>query len=356
LRISKKGVWLTNPLLDIFFLTGLFTLAAMLMMEYSSQGSLPKIILRVLLRFSIPISSLHFFATFLFVYLERNEQRERIFRYLCISLLLVFIYTILRVTGRSDLTASILFYFIIGHIIFQAYFIMQAYNFTQIRYPKIDTVINSAALLLGPVFCFLSACGIVKFHYGGKVLGGPLNPFFLKGFGFLAFFSLAAFITRQLYQYIKWKKIALFNILMILTINIIFYLALFVFRGEKFVIIGVFRYYHGLQYLVWLVLYIQIKAAEYRLKKVAPPPDFHWPLRTSLLFGFFLFISFIGVIPWSSKRIFFGAFVVDYAHYYSVIFHNVLDFFLWCNMLRIKKMVTLAKQVDSNYYPVQAGS
>jgi len=344
LKISRDGAWLTNPWFDSIFLIGFFALLAIMLMGYSGQGLLPISIFSILRFFSTLIAVAHFIASPLIVYLDINELRNKLLRYLWLPLAFVFLYIILRLRGFQDLSATVLFYLVALHSVFQNYFIMQAYNFTQAQYPKADLMINSFALLLAPTYFYLCTVRDTPFNYGGIVTKFSVSPYFLRGLGFLAFFSTAVFIARQVYIYLRRRKIAVFNILMVLVSNCIFYLPLIVFKDNKIFMLGIFRYLHGLQYLAWLILYSQLKFKEYQLMGAEFVAGFHLPRRGIVLFVLFVTPSYIYLtIMKTICNSVHGKDIQEIIFYSAATFHVLIDGFLWCNFRRIRNLIALSK-------------
>jgi len=347
LKISREGAWLTNPWFDSIFLLAIPSIFIIMFLGFSPRALFPgngAYIVYLLKKYLILLGTAHLIATVFIVFLDQNELRSRLFRYLWIPLLLIFVYIILRVRGFQDLNATALFYIIIVHIIFQNLFIMLAYNFTQAQYPKIDAVINAAAILMGPPYFLFWAVRYIKFDYGGLVANFYINKYILTGMGVLAFFSIAVFMARQVYIYLKWKRIAVFNILIVLISNSVFYFPLLVFKNSDVFMIGGFKCYHSLQFLGWLVLYCQLKFKEYRIKGPEFLAGFHLPHRAISLFVFFIFFGFIFIVIAKPTVLFFRKVIIyESIYYYFVIFHQWMDAFIWWNPRRISNLIALNK-------------
>ena len=263
MKISREGVWLTNPWFYNMFLVGFSSALVVLAMGLASKGALPLNFFVVLGFFSFFIGTAHLLSSFLIVYLDGNELRSRLLPYLWVPLLFCAVFSIFLLMGLKNPAVNLLFLLVNLHSFFQNYFIMQAYNFTQSRYSLLDVIIGNAVAILGPLYFLLKSASYLNFEYGGVMLNFSFNPLMLRGvglLGFLVFFSIMVFIVRQAYLYFKYKKIALFNFFLVLMFNGIVYLALTVFKSEKIFNLGVIKYNHGIQYLVWLILYFQLKS------------------------------------------------------------------------------------------------
>jgi len=131
---------------------------------------------------------------------------------------------------------------------------------------------------------------------------------------------------------------------MVFTVNSIFYLAFLFFKSESVFIGGVFRGYHGVQYLAWLILYLQVKSKEYAMKGPVFIANFHLPHRPASLAALFILTAFVYMILGIFVENTFRNKSVEYLYYQFVAFHLYIDIIIWWNVVRISRLFVNNRQ------------
>lgn len=341
MKISAKDAWLANPWVDTFFLTGFpiifFVLAigpivrAGLFNVGASASSFPVIDY---------LRGMHVAGTWLIVYLNRDQLRKSFILYAWVPLFLVCLFFLFRLSGYRNQTSTVLFYSIIWHELFQYYFITRVFYLTRSRYSMADVVISSIALVSGPAYFFLRSLSYFQYEYFGQVWSLPVYPFLLAGLKFVMLSSMLLFIARQIYCYLKWKKIYWFAILMVLMSNCLYYLTLSFFKDKDFYFYSTFRVHHSLQYLGWIACFFFLK---FKAKPSVSRPGLRaylaLPRRAFYFFGLlwlFTYLQGLGVIVANVTHHYL------FNEYYSlvlILIHVYLDMIIWWNTVKIAREV-----------------
>ncbi|MEW6102069.1 MAG: hypothetical protein AB1481_07265, partial [Candidatus Omnitrophota bacterium] len=104
------------------------------------------------------IGQMHFVATFAVVYMDRGQFKNMpLAQTLWLPLLIaVYIFWALMSGRFVNLTVSLIFYWILWHILAQNHYILKFHNLRTNIYNKPDFLINSLAMISGPVYLILN--------------------------------------------------------------------------------------------------------------------------------------------------------------------------------------------------------
>ena len=333
LEIQTKGGWLTTPWFDAFFLTAFPVVFLFFGDPYRTASLVSTSILTMFL------ANMHLTGTLALVYLDRNELRKKPFLYVWPPLILIGILTTLRLEGLRNQASTLFFYGFIGHEIFQYYFITRVFFLSRERYPTIDALISCTALVAGPVYCFLQSLNSFNYQYYGNVLSFHLNQNFLEGLRWCALFAMAVFVTRQIYIYARYRKIAWFPLLMVLVSNCVFYVPIIILKSQSLFFYASFRTHHALQYLAWIFIYCRLKYKGQIVKGAQFLSYLSLPRKGVYFFAFLIFLASIAL----------GASKIAKQNHHIVIsellflnlaaVHFYLDVMLWWNQKRIIRTV-----------------
>jgi len=204
-----------------------------------------------------------------------------------------------------------------------------------------DVVICSIALLAGPAYFFLGSLSYFKYDYLGPVWSPPVPLSLLASLKFVMLSAILVFIARQVYCYLKWKKIYWFTILMVLITNCLFYLPLSFFQNKALFLHWTFRINHNLPYLMWIFCFCCLKFKERTSTKGSGFLAYlASPRRAFYFFGFLLFLTYLGHLgAVAAAGITHRPSIVEYYFLVLVIMHVYLDMIIWWNMAKIAREV-----------------
>jgi len=292
--VLNKTSWVINPWIDILIFAGLPIVLIVIYLLNHIRLHYPAAFSTLnsywFARFILP----HFFLTFGIVYLDRHERKGKNTVYLWIPLILIIVTIALSVKQHFNLVTTILFYGIVWHILAQNQYILQLHKLKNQDNLILDKIIDNFTLMLGPTYFLFASLPNLKVNYiGGAVYCISVNSHILNYLSILTCFTIALFILRQVYIFIKWKRIHIFKIMMIFITIVSFYYTLIMIKSAHIFMMGVFRWHHNIQYIVWAWFYHRKKFAEGIREGAKVISYLSQPGRTGLYFLFFMFLSLI---------------------------------------------------------------
>lgn len=328
---SNKPSWFVNPWFDIILLTG-FPIVLLLtyLLNYLSLY-FSTTFLVIWYWFAI-FTSLHFFATLSIVYLDRQKGERNLTLFLWVPLSIVIATIFFFILGYSNLVATILFYGVVWHILAQNYHILQLHKLRNQDCLRLDNTIDNITIIIGPIYFLLKSLSYLKLIYtGGIVYTISINLHLLNYLRILTWISIAAFIARQIYLFIRWERINIFKISMISMTILSFYYSLVLIKNTPIFIMCVFRWHHNIQSLLWAWFYHRKKFIGGIIKEARLISYLSQPGRAGLYILFFMLansvftlvmkgISFLTINPGFSIPVIYSA---------MLFLHIFLDGFIW---------------------------
>ncbi len=261
MKLSKDNEWFTGPWFDSLLLVNisafifLFGLAAinsikpLPITEWSNGWAL---------QLSQKFVLFHFIVTLIVVYSDPNETRNKIVFFLIPAFLVTAFLFFRFYFGLKDQTSTTLYHFIIFHELFQYGYILSIFQFIK-KYPLFDSVVNCAALMIGPIYPYVYDSMHSQITFYGQVKQLSLNPVFFDLIKFLSLSAICIFIIRQFDIFRRTRKIRWFPVLMVAMANVLYYVPIMVLKNNSLFILFSFKFHHSFQYAVWLILYCQLK-------------------------------------------------------------------------------------------------
>ena len=331
-EFSAREGWLTNPRFDITFLTAFPVIFFIILLGIFKLEVWPVDIFAAYF-----LSMPHIAATLAIVYLNRSSLLKRPLLYIWVPLLLTATFYISYFFYSKQIVINIVFNSIIGHEILQYYFILSVFYLMQDWRSRVDTLISQIAIIAGPVYCFLYSFGHTPFPYSyfGMVSKLPVNPQILNLLKIVAFLAIAVFIFRQIYNYVKWKSVSWFAILMVLIANAMFFITIVTFKDKDLFLALSFRTHHAIQYLAWLLFYYGLKFKGRIMEGAKFLSYLFLPRRIPYFLVFLLLIAFILN---KAKAFLFYHNIGNPASLYLAVLHVYLDAVLWLNIKKTAKL------------------
>lgn len=287
----KKASWFVNPWFDVILLTGL-PIGTIYLINYL-RLYFPSAFLFIHVSSISRVIFFHVFITLGIVYLDKEEWKGRTVAFLQIPLFIVIAMTVFSVIGPFNLITTILFHCLIWHFLAQNYYILQLYKLRNQDYSRLDNIIDSITMIIGIVYFSLGGIFNQNFNYfGGIIYGISINVHILDYLCVLTWLSVTFFIIRQIYLFIRWKKINIFKISMVLMTILSFYYSLFLIKNVYVFAMG-FRWSHNIQYMMLAYFYHRKKFKEGIVKGARIVSYLSQPGHAGLYILFFLLVSLV---------------------------------------------------------------
>ena len=207
----NKIQWFVNPWFDIIFLAGFpIVLAVPFMCYLYLQNPYLPFYEYTVMNFTHAVSGL------VVVYIFSQGYKKIPLLFLGVLLFSFIGVMTLFTLGHSLWIITIRFYLGTGHVFIQYLFILQLYKLRNYDYLKIDTILDISALMTGPLYLiFYYLFGIQSGFAIGSIFRHSADNQPMALITFLTYFIVISWLLRQVYMYIRWKKISSFKILIV---------------------------------------------------------------------------------------------------------------------------------------------
>ncbi|MBU4149782.1 MAG: hypothetical protein KKB52_05520, partial [Candidatus Omnitrophica bacterium] len=180
------------------------------------------------------------------------------------------------------------FFWGMWHVAIQFFYILSFYKLRNLDYLRIDKILDTLALAAGPVYLYLS-------YYVRLILKPQADIIYkvsfveqlLKYSVMFTWIIAVAFIARQVYLFIRWKKVYLFKFLMIPIVILIYVVPLLIFKDIHAASQAVIAM-HNVQYVSWVWLYYHQRFKGKAVQENRAISYFFKPGRTGHYVFFFL--------------------------------------------------------------------
>ena len=249
----KNIPWFLNPRFDIILLIG-FPVALILPLNGYFYTHMPRFSFYEYSAFNFP----HVISGLSIIYLFQKEECKRHPAIFLIIPCAIFIVTIiLYYLGHSRGISIIRFYWGAWHIFIQSLYILGFYKLISHDSSGIDKITDSLVLIALMIFLFFFFSSFLA-HAAGWTALTYLLGHFQKWAVFLILFIVTAFIARQVYLYLRWKKVYFFKILYMTMLLVVYAVPFKLFKNILFTYWIVINL-HNIQYVAWVWFYYQKK-------------------------------------------------------------------------------------------------
>ena len=293
----KKTSWLVNPWFDSILLTGFPVVLIFMYLSNYIYLHFPKAFLSLYSYWSFKSLLPHFFITLSVVYLDSQVWKGKAIQFLWIPFFIVVATTIFWVSGFAKLIITITLYIVIWHILAQNCVILKVHKLRNKDCQRLDSIIDNTALIIGPTYFFLKFLASERLKYEfASVSRVTINPYILNYLCILTWLSIAAFILRQTYLFIRWKRINIFKISMCFMTIVTFYYSLMLIRDSGIFVIGVFRGVHFIQYVAGAWFYHRKKFERGIIKEAKVLSYLSQPGRGGLYILFIILLNLATIL------------------------------------------------------------
>jgi len=273
----------------------------------------------------------HFCITYGTSYLDSRKFQGKAFQFIFIPLFIFFVIIFFSFRGCFVIFSSILFYGIFWHVLDQNYRILQAHKSKNNDSLSCDNILDYSVLMVVPFYFLLKILPAETFKYSyGIVYGIPTNAFLLYFSRVFVICCLVFFIFRQIYLFLKYKRVNIFKIAMVTTTVLIFYFSLALY-SSIIILLLLFRWHHNVQYATWSLFYHRERSGEDTARKAGVISYLSKPGRVPLYILFFvlsgcllIFVTKIISLLTDDPKFTVIAFQTFFA-----ILHIYLDTFIW---------------------------
>lgn len=331
----NKTSWFLNPWFDTIFLAGFptaFVIIFLLNYPYFRLSPYSYSFYINFYLYSI-LNFTHILSGISIVYLDQRERKGKSLMFAWIPLLFLLSMIIFAFLGMlfnfTEKLATFRHWWGSFHNFLQSYFILELYRLRNHDYLKVDKRIDTLFLFGCYMNSPLRSLLFTMTKYGH--IDTNIIKYFFIFWRILVPLIVIAFIIRQVYLFIQYKKVYLFKILMVSAAFIVYYYLL-ITTGNGYVAHKGQVELHNIQWIAWVWFYSRQKFKEGIIKEARFISYLSQPGRArlyifllmlfSVAFNFFVLIFSRGVrMPFNTA--------LALIQSPLALFHFFIEIFIW---------------------------